>query len=321
MSPTRPAVETKYETSAQVAEADPLPDRLTRSDSMVTAAWQGWVVAAIGSVAAIVAVALSANMLGFLGPVLLRFKEMPPWIVALSPLVLAVGAASMAFQGIRDLLHIRRVSEIQAAYPWEPWRWDYPWNERGARDDTGSRALHFFRKAIGPLVVLLPFHWIGFFGPRLFGFAAVAVLTDLFLLVLLVKACYYAVRRFKYGRGSALFGHFPFRRGSMLELHVQVPRALSQHAKPRATLRCVQERYVDTGRSTTLQCFEIYRDTAPAELVGAGAGRCTLRVSFTIPADAPTTDLASSPCRYWEVDVEASTDGVDYAARFMVPVY
>jgi hypothetical protein len=70
-----------------------------------------------------------------------------------------------------------------------------------------------------------------------------------------------------------------------------------------------------------VQCFEVYRDSAPAELVGAGAGRQALRVSFAIPADVPVTDLASRPCRYWELDVEAATDGVDYGARFLVPVY
>jgi hypothetical protein len=132
------------------------------------------------------------------------------------------------------------------------------------------------------------------------------------------------LRRFKYGRGVAHLGRFPFRRGSTLELHVEAPRALPQHAVATATLRCIQERYVTTGagedRSTTVHLFEVYRDTAPAELINAGPRRA-LKVSFAVPSDVPTTDLSSRPCRYWEVDVEAITDGVDYGARFLVPIY
>jgi hypothetical protein len=56
-------------------------------------------------------------------------------------------------------------------------------------------------------------------------------------------------------------------------------------------------------------------------LIDAGSGIRALRIAFAVPADIPTTDLASRPCRYWEVDVDAATDGVDYSARFLVPVY
>jgi hypothetical protein len=57
------------------------------------------------------------------------------------------------------------------------------------------------------------------------------------------------------------------------------------------------------------------------DALGPGPGTRAIRVTFSVPADVPATDLSSYACRYWDVDVEAGTDGVDYAARFLVPVY
>jgi hypothetical protein len=217
-----------------------------------------------------------------------------------------------------------RVERLRAMHPAEPWRWDYAWDERGAVDNTAAQGWNFLLIGVMLLAFLTPFHWLGFSDWRGIPFALAALLFDAVAVGLLAAAGYFFARRLKYGKGVALFARFPFRRGSTLELHVQAPRTLPQHAVATATLRCIQERYVTTRRNgetdATVQCFELYRDKAPTESVNAGFGRA-LRVRFEIPAGAPTTDLASRPCRYWEVDVEASTDGVDYGARFLVPVY
>jgi hypothetical protein len=246
--------------------------------------------------------------------------------------IIAATGAALAGHGVRDTRRVARVRRLREAHPGEPWRWDYLWNERGTFDDTTARARYFITLGVVLLVFLIPFHWIGFFAFRgsAFGlavvpFGLVALLFDAFALGLVAAGGYLIARRLKYGRGLALFSRFPYRRGERLELHVQAPPALPQHALVTATLRCVQERYVTTGtgedRSTNVQCFEVYRDTSPAELIDAGSGIRALRIAFDVPRDVPTTDLASRPCRYWEVDVEAATDGVDYAARFLVPVY
>jgi hypothetical protein len=175
-------------------------------------------------------------------------------------------------------------------------------------------------------IFLAPFHWVGFVAPDgALMFGVVALLFDAAAAALLWRAVYLFARRLKYGSGRALFARFPFRPGSTVEVHLEAPQALPQHAVATATLRCIQERYVTRGsgddKATSVVCFEKYRDVATAPLVSSGAGARALRVRFDLPPDVPTTDLASRPCRYWEVDVEASTDGVDYAARFLVPVY
>jgi hypothetical protein len=247
-----------------------------------------------------------------------------------------IGLALLA-HGVRDLRRVARVRLMNAAFPAEPWRWDYVWDERRSLDDdTARRARLYIGMGIGLLALLGPWEFIAIGlivagAPMLMvsmaaPFALIGLLFVIVAVGLLVSGAKLVWRRLKYGQGTATFARFPFRVGEELELRVQAPRSLPQHAVVMATLRCIQERYVTTRKrdgeiDTSVECFEIFRATGAAEQIASGAGPRALRVRFTVPPDAPTTDLATRPCRYWEVDVEATTDGIDYGARFLVPVY
>ena len=315
-------VEAKYDASVAGSGGVALSNRAARSGTTI----HGWPAVFVGAFVMAAGLGIAGLVMGIITPGAVKPQPMPRSIIAFAGLLFAFAGASASVAGVQGVVRMARVRRLRAAHPDEPWRWDHPWNERSTRDDTGARARHFFVVAMFLFTFLTPAHWIGFFGPRMaLPVALVALFFDLVAVGLLVAAGYFVLRRLKYGAGVAVFASFPFRRGSTLELHVQAPRALPQHAVPTATLRCVQERYVTTGtgedRSTNVHCFEIYRDTAPPEFTTAGSGSRALRVRFAIPPDAPTTDLASRPCRYWEVDIDAVTDGVDYGARFLVPVY
>jgi hypothetical protein len=301
-----------------VGDGRRLADRLPRTNE---AAAEPWPVGA--STLAILATALVAAAIRIDRP---RF-----WMAAAPIAVTAIGALVMS-QVSRARL-AARVRQLRATYAAEPWRWDYPWNERGARDDdTGRQAWHLLLWGVGLGAFATAFALFGLAtivaaegARRLFALPFVAIgLLDIIALRLLVDGTRLMARRLRHGRGVATFDGFPFRRGEILRLYVETPASVPRHALPTATLRCVQERYVTTSTaedSTTLRYFAVYEDTAAAEVVDrAGAAR-VLRVTFAIPPDAPPTDLASRPCRYWEVDVEAIMDGVDYGARFLVPVY
>jgi hypothetical protein len=253
-------------------------------------------------------------------------RHVPSWLLASVGAVFALAGMSLVVHGLHAALRMARVRRLRAAYPDEPWWWDHTWEERVSFDDTGARAARWLNAAVFMFMILVPFHWIGFFAPRgSLVFGLFALLFDLGILAMLGRAAYLFARRLKYGSGRAFFERFPFRPGTALELHVEAPRRLPQHAMATATLRCIQERYVTRGSgedaTLSVECFEIYRDAGPAQLVSAGAGGRALRVRFDLPRDVPTTDLVSRPCRYWEVSVGASTDGVDYDARYLVPVY
>jgi hypothetical protein len=220
-------------------------------------------------------------------------------------------AIAMVVRGVRDIYRTTRLQRRRAANARQPWHWDYEWDDRGIHDDP---VLHQAGRLIAWTVGLL-----GYAVPLHFAAAAVSLsgrdLTSIIILWLPVWLGLVGVELLAIVLG-----------GRALKLHVRAPGSLPQHAVATATLRCIQEREVTTeGRNgqehTNIQCFELYRDTAPAEPVATDANTRALRVRFVIPADAPTTDLTSRPCRYWEVEIEAPTDGVDYGARFLVPVY
>ena len=44
-------------------------------------------------------------------------------------------------------------------------------------------------------------------------------------------------------------------------------------------------------------------------------------VSFDLPSGDYGTRLAEAPARYWELAVVADTPGLDFTAKFLVPVY
>ena len=263
------------------------------------------------------------------------------WLRAHAVTCVAVLGLAMLVHGMRGLRRASVVAHRRAASAHQPWRWDYEWDERGARDDDSMRrARQFIVAGIGTFGIGAPIHWITLeeIGRRAAQIDVAQIiivwlplglgilLLDLIAMLMLAKGGKLILRRLKYGPGMATFARFPFRVGEPLELHVQAPRSLPQHAVVTATLRCIQERYVTTETrrgetQTNIQCFELYRDSTPADHVATGAGTRTLRVRFDLPRDGPVTDLTSRPCRYWEIDVEASTDGLDYAARFLVPVY
>lgn len=258
-------------------------------------------------------------------------------------LIGAFVAAFVAFIGLATLIHgmlgLRRAARIarrRAANAYQPWQWDHEWDERETRDDDAMRrARQRIGFGVGLLVILVPMHVIAFGGgdEPLFMtivvtivFGLVALLLDLLAVCMLASGINMLIHRAKYGQGVAKFAHFPYRLGEELELRVRAPRSLPRHVPVTATLRCVQERYVTTTTSdgetqTNIQCFELYRERAAAARVATANEGDVLRISFAIPHDAPPTDLASLPARYWEIDLDAATDGVDYAARFLVPVY
>ena len=73
----------------------------------------------------------------------------------------------------------------------------------------------------------------------------------------------------------------------------------------------------------TTVCYQLYQDSL--EIQGIGELRAInpdLKVAFSLPDDrAAETCLSGMPCRYWELEINAKTLGIDYSETFLVPVY
>lgn len=248
----------------------------------------------------------------------------PPAIIGL-----AIGAVFMlagAYVAINGLLDIRRADNAAkqaAAMPAEPWAWDYPWRREGIGNDTRRQIARSLGFALFVAIFLTPFHWVGFFAPkapRVFGIFA--LLFDLVVVGLLVRAVRLMLMRERYGASWLRFGRFPFHPGEPVDVTLDGYGGLS--ALPRLTgeLQCIQERYEMRGsgrdRGKQVVCYTLWSATMTVDRNRDGG----FAFHFDVPADALSSALSERPARFWQLVVNSDdVPGVDYQASFLVPVY
>lgn len=247
----------------------------------------------------------------------------PRTIVVACGAIFALAGLYVAINGIVDIRRKRATAERAASMPAEPWWWDYPWRPEGIGNDTRreiARALGF---ALFFAIFLTPFHWIGFFSKHpVPPFAVGALLFDVVIVALIVRAVRLMLMRRRYGASWLSFKHFPFHTGEPVEVSLDGYGGLSAVPRLTGTLRCVQERYETRGtgrnRSTRVICYALWSATMVAERNRNGG----FDFSFDVPVDGRVTALGERPARYWELAVNSEdVPGVDYSASFYVPVY
>jgi hypothetical protein len=175
--------------------------------------------------------------------------------------------------------------------------------------------------------LLAPFNYFTFYEPQpdvptwamfLVGF------FDLILVLVVVGIVMTLVQQAKYGRARLAFRSFPFFLGDTLSARLGSSRPIGQFKKMTFTLRCIEER-TETTRSAERRHPHRYATssgrTRSCSRAGGARGqrgavelrRC--RRAITAPG------LAEPPARYWELAVVADTPGLDFSAKFLVPIY
>lgn len=298
----------------------PAPVAVASMSARSAVAITGWPEVAIGVVLAVAGCAVMAsNVLGAPNVV-----GAPPWVIPAVGLLFAALGFYITADGVSGLRR-KRTTEGQArATPDQPWLWDHEWRADGIGGDTGAEIGKAFGFALFALVFLLPFHWILFVAkgiPWVVGFGL--VIFDLVIIAVVARGVRLVRMRRRYGASWLRFRRFPFRTGERLEATLDATGGRSDLPSLNATLRCIQERYEIRGqtqknRNLQVVCYALWSASASVDRSAKG----TFDFAFDIPADAPSSALGERPSRYWELIV-ASDDvpGVDYEARFLVPVY
>jgi len=282
-------------------------------------AMTGWPSVHYGTLFVLAGVAIAARV--YLGDA--QGIHVPRALGGLLGAIFALAGSYVAINGIVDIRRKRANARCAAANPAEPWRWDYPWQPEGIGNDTVREIVKALGFALFFAIFLTPFHWLGFFAKHpVPPFAFGAVLFDLVIVGILVRAGRLTLMRRRYGASWLRFRHFPFYPGEPVEVSLDGYGGLSAVPKLTGTLRCVQERYETRGtgrnRSTKVICYALWSATAVAERNRDGG----FDFSFAVPPDARITALSERPARYWELAVNSDDlPGVDYAASFYVPVY
>ncbi|MEQ1918509.1 MAG: hypothetical protein ABL955_04870, partial [Elusimicrobiota bacterium] len=111
-------------------------------------------------------------------------------------------------------------------------------------------------------------------------------------------------------------GGGPLRAGAEWTGRIEVAEAV---ASPYAHLQFVKERKIQLSDNVAYTRHEHDRIDVVALLERAADGRKVLRLSARLPHDAPSTELARDPARYWELRVADDASG--WMTTFLVPVY
>ncbi|MEO8501759.1 MAG: hypothetical protein ABI565_12640 [Vicinamibacteria bacterium] len=253
----------------------------------------------------------------------------PTWMLAAFGSVFACAGLGVAWMGISGMLRARAAANRKEEHPTEPWFWDYPWDTRRAESGGLGGALQAFAMFAFLAVFLSMFNWWAFFsdeGPlpvKLFiGF------FDLIAVLVLLGALYSLFQYFKYGTSRFHFARFPFRPGSSLEGGLEASRRVLGAPSIGLTLRFIEEvtETHGTGKNrstnTVLYCLHEIKQDLNASQFDSGSSEAEIPITIRLPAGEEYANrLLESPRRYWELEVKAETPGIDYAARFLIPVY
>ncbi|MEO8088830.1 MAG: hypothetical protein ABI703_00880 [Gemmatimonadales bacterium] len=253
------------------------------------------------------------------------------WTEALFLGLFAVTFGGVGFGGIAAALVGRRKVKEQAAlearHPDSPWLWRPDW--ASGRIIDSSRVTMYTAWAFAAFWNLLSFP-TGFLGVRaaLQEGKPAALLALLFPLVgigLLVWASRATLRYRKYGVSRLELATIPGLVGRTLTGMVRAPARVQPEEGFRVILSCVRRVRTRRGKNSSTSESILWQDerlVAGEPSRTAAAMETHIPVAFRLPVDAePCTDINSDNRVLWRLQLSASVAGVDYEARFEVPVF
>lgn len=252
----------------------------------------------------------------------------PGWVIAVVGAVFIIFGLAAFVAGLRGLYRRRRARQAFLSGATAPWDWDHPWDRVGARDDVWRRALRRFAWVAFLALFLSPFHYL----LLTIEDTTFRVLGGLFLLVFDVailfafaSATRAIIQGLKYGGVFLQYEQFPLLLGHPASVRLLLDRRVDATSVD-CTIRLIEETvevsYHGRGKNSRQYVFDqLYEEKLTAALAPGTDGRQTARVEFQLPEGDYSTRLSGDEPRYWLFEAEAATPGVDFHARFLLPVY
>ncbi len=238
------------------------------------------------------------------------------------PLVFGgVGAVVMAmsFVGSRK---VKADRQRERAHPAEPWRWNADWDRGELHCQTKATMWFavgfavFWNLVSTPVAFLLP--------GEVFGnsnyVAAIGFIFPLVGIGLAAWAVIAVVRWRRFGKSVFIMDPLPASPGGVVAGDLKVPVALEADSLD-ATLSCVSKRTTGSGKNRKTRETLLWQDDQRIDLRGRTGAGARVPIRFALPADAALTDTDSNPSIQWKLEARAEVPGVDFAARFDVPVF
>jgi hypothetical protein len=268
---------------------------------------------------------------GFTGIRAILLLQRGNWREALLYILFAVVFGGVGFGGLIGLRvalrQFRQEQELQAAHPNEPWLWRTGWASRRIEDSSRVDLLGAWIFALFWNLVSAPAGYLGVRAALQEGkpAAAVALLFPLVGLGLLARAIQLSIRKRKYGVSRLELDTLPAAIGQKLTGTVRTTMASLPAGQFLAELTCIRRTITRSGKSgsTSERILWQERQQVRGEQIRDAAGMgVRIPISFPLPRDVEPWDTSDSNNKIlWRLEVSAEVPGVDYAARFEVPVF
>jgi len=251
-----------------------------------------------------------------------KTNKSPDLVLSSVGLIFFLAGLSFIVHGLRGVLAQRRKAQVRQINPGRPWLADYDWDAAGATDESLKSIGGLFIGLIFFSIFLIPFNWWAFVSDESHLFVKIVIgFFDLIPFAFLGGLIYQIGRHLKYGSSRLKYGSFPFFLGDEFRATLTPGRPIGKFKSVTIRLRCIQEEYVkDSRNKQSVICHEKHCGTI--EIKQGGVQQHQVPITFKLPDDdALSTSMSVTPPRYWELEVLADTPGIDFGAKFLVPVY
>lgn len=217
----------------------------------------------------------------------------------------------------------RERQELQDRYADEPWRCRPDWAQ--GRVESGG---------LQPVVLIwvMAAVFIGFSLPLLLAVPKewakgnhaifIGLLFPLAGLALLVWAARATIQWRKYGRSAFEMSAVPGVLGGTLGGAIEIPAKVRPETGFKLRLVCIQRTVSGSGKNRSVRETVLWEDTKTLvkDLCEHDPSRTAIPVHFNPPLDQPPS-ADGNPAIIWRLEVSADVPGVDYEAKFDVPVF
>lgn len=218
------------------------------------------------------------------------------------------------------------VSSLQSAAPDRPWMWRSDWAAGYSVEVLRKGHQRQWLWAIGWGLITAAVLWEAYKGiPDVAGLRTIVAAIVAGAIVLLSIATYRTLRTWRY-RNVRLYLHAnPYRPGGTVSATLKATSKLAPTGPIKVTLAYVHEWVTTSNRGVTFTHEDIlWSDTCSIETAAMkmSPGTVEVPIDFELPNHVDSTDDAiHSDRHYWRIETEAPVKGIDFKARFEIPVW
>jgi hypothetical protein len=236
-----------------------------------------------------------------------------------------IGGSVMLYNIRREYGDLQVAAELQSAAPGRPWMWRSDWAAGYSVEALREGHQRLWLWTIGWGLITAAVLWEARKGmPDVDGLRAVVAAVVAGAIVLLTITLYRTLRTWRYGQVRLHLHANPYRPGGTVSATLQATSKLAPTGPMKVTLAYVHEWVTHSGRTSSTHENILWSDTCPIETAAMkmSSGTVEVPIRLELPGDAKSTDDAIHTNRhYWRIDAEAPVRGIDFKARFEIPVW